>query len=596
MNMEAMNEVIVGIDLGTTQSAVGVVESGFPILLANEEGSRLTPSAVWYGESGEVEVGALALRRQGVDHVITSVKSLMGRRFDEVDESERVVRNGEGLLLESAAGPKSPEEVSAEILKKLKSVAEMQLEGEISKAVITVPAYFNDGQRAATKKAGEMAGLEVVRILSEPTAAALSYGLDRLDESSKVVVFDLGGGTFDVSVLEMREGVFEVLATAGDTSLGGDDFDEALTLFAADQLGMRWGDLDAMARVMWLSEGRRVKHVLSSAEEATFRVPFVGEISVSQDRFRKLLSDHLGRMESCCRRALLDARVELGDLDSVLMVGGSSRIPMVRKKVAAIFGKEPDLSQHPDEAIARGAAIQAGILAGTVREVLLLDVTPLSLGIETMGGLMNILIPRNTTIPCKAGEMFTNAVDFQRSMKIQVLQGERELAKDNWVLGGFELPFEASGRGQARVGVEFRIDADGILSVLARDVATGKDTVIEVGSSAVDVTEAKVERMVSESVEFAFEDMNARVFEEARLKANELLPAVEMALSQVGDLLDQSELQEVAEARAKVEKALLGNQSALLKEGVECLDRATESMATLLIEKASISLFSPQGD
>jgi len=596
MNMEAMNEVIVGIDLVTTQSAVGVVESGFPILLANEEGSRLTPSAVWYGESGEVEVGALALRRQGVDHVITSVKSLMGRRFDEVDESERVVRNGEGLLLESAAGPKSPEEVSAEILKKLKSVAEMQLEGEISKAVITVPAYFNDGQRAATKKAGEMAGLEVVRILSEPTAAALSYGLDRLDESSKVVVFDLGGGTFDVSVLEMREGVFEVLATAGDTSLGGDDFDEALTLFAADQLGMRWGDLDAMARVTWLSEGRRVKHVLSSAEEATFRVPFVGEISVSQDRFRKLLSDHLGRMESCCRRALLDARVELGDLDSVLMVGGSSRIPMVRKKVAAIFGKEPDLSQHPDEAIARGAAIQAGILAGTVREVLLLDVTPLSLGIETMGGLMNILIPRNTTIPCKAGEMFTNAVDFQRSMKIQVLQGERELAKDNWELGGFELPFEASGRGQARVGVEFRIDADGILSVLARDVATGKDTVIEVGSSAVDVTEAKVERMVSESVEFAFEDMNARVFEEARLKANELLPAVEMALSQVGDLLDQSELQEVAEARAKVEKALLGNQSALLKEGVECLDRATESMATLLIEKASISLFSPQGD
>ena len=596
MNMETMNEVIVGIDLGTTQSAVGVVESGFPILLANEEGSRLTPSAVWYGKSGEVEVGALALRRRGVDHVITSVKSLMGRRSDEVDESERVVRNGDGLLLESAAGPKSPEEVSAEILKKLKSVAETQLGGEISKAVITVPAYFHDGQRAATKKAGEMAGLEVVRILSEPTAAALSYGLERLDESSKVVVFDLGGGTFDVSVLEMREGVFEVLATAGDTSLGGDDFDEALALFAADQLGMKWSDLDAMARVTWLSEGRRVKHVLSSAEEATFRVPFVGEVSVSQDRFRKLLSDHLGRMESCCRRALLDAQVELGDLDSVLMVGGSSRIPMVRKKVAAIFGKEPDMTLHPDEAIARGAAIQAGILAGTVREVLLLDVTPLSLGIETMGGLMNILIPRNTTIPCKAGEMFTNAVDFQCSMKIQVLQGERELAKDNWELGGFELPFEASGRGQARVGVEFRIDADGILSVLARDVATGKDTVIEVGSSAVDVTEAKVERMVSQSVEFAFEDMNARVFEEARLKANELLPAVKMALSQVGDLLDRSELQEVAEARAKVEKALLGNQSALLKEGVECLDRATESMATLLIEKASRSVFSPQGD
>ncbi|MDA7863317.1 Hsp70 family protein, partial [Akkermansiaceae bacterium] len=304
----------------------------------------------------------------------------------------------------------------------------------------------------------------------------------------------------------------------------------------------------------------------------------------------------LDRMESCCRRALLDAKLEFEDLETVLMVGGSSRIPAVRERVELIFKKEPDLSQHPDEAIARGAAIQAGILSGTVREVLLLDVTPLSLGIETMGGLMNVLITRNTTIPCKAGEMFTNAVDQQRSMKVRVLQGERELAKDNWELGSFEVPFEPAGRGQARVGVEFRIDADGILSVLARDVATGKDTVIEVGSAAVDVTEAKVEKMVSESVEFAFEDMNARVFEEARLKAEELLPAVEMALEQVGDALDEDELVAVTKAKLQVEEAIAGGKAASLKAAVEALDAATESMATLLLEKASGALFFPAGD
>ncbi|MDB4438134.1 Hsp70 family protein [bacterium] len=586
-----MSEVIIGIDLGTTQSAVAVVDSGFPILLADEQGRTLTPSAVWYSGNGEVEVGQEALRRSGVERVHTSVKSLMGRRAAE--SGGQLEPDGR---IKTAVGLKLPEEVSAEILSELKRVAEHRLETTVTKAVVTVPAYFHDGQRAATKKAGELAGLEVVRILSEPTAAALSYGLDRLDESSRVAVFDLGGGTFDVSVLEMREGVFEVSSTSGDTNLGGDDFDEAIAGYAASKLDRDLGELDPMERVQWISEGRRVKHVLSESDEATFRVPFAGEVPVSSGILLELMNPFLDRMESCCRRAMLDAGVNGEDLTAVVMVGGSSRIPLVKERVARIFGQEPDLSQHPDEAIARGAAIQAGILAGTVREVLLLDVTPLSLGIETMGGLMNVLISRNTTIPCKAGEMFTNAVDGQESMGVRVLQGERELARDNWELGSFEVQFEPNRRGQARVGVEFRIDADGILSVLARDVATGKDTVIEIGSAAVDVQEAKVEQMISESVEFAFEDMNARVFEEARLKAEELLPAVGVALEQAGEFLNEVEIAKIQDARARVEKAIEERKVAELKVSVEQLDEVTETLAAMLVQKATEALFSSPQD
>lgn len=578
-----MNEVIVGIDLGTTQSAVAIVDSGFPLLLADEQGRVLTPSAVWYGSAeSEVEVGHEALRRSGVDQVVTSVKSLMGRRSSESD----------GALDEDGkiAG-KTPEEVSAEILKKLKETAEKRLEAEVVKAVITVPAYFHDGQRAATKRAGELAGLEVVRILSEPTAAALSYGLDRLDEESRVAVFDLGGGTFDVSILEMKEGVFEVLATSGDTRLGGDYFDEVVANFAANELGVKLESLSALERVAWLSEGRRVKHALSEGEFAKFRMPFLGEVELSEKSFEALMVPFLDRMESSCRRAMLDAETAPEDLQAVVMVGGSSRIPAVKKRVEEVFLREPDLSQHPDEAIARGAAIQAGILAGTVRKVLLLDVTPLSLGIETMGGLMNVLIARNTTIPCKAGEMFTNAADGQLSMKLRVLQGERELAVDNWELGAFEIPFEQTRRGQARVGVEFRIDANGILSVLVRDVSTGADTVVEVGSAAVDVTETKVEQMVSESVEFAFEDMNARIFEETRLKADELLPAVEIALSQAGDFLEENEIAQIQEARDCVVSAIEKKAVPELKVAVETLDKATETLAAMLVERATQAAF-----
>jgi molecular chaperone DnaK len=582
-----MNEVIVGIDLGTTQSAVAVVDSGFPILLADGDGSTLTPSAVWYGQDGALEVGRAALRRSGVEPVVISVKSLMGRRPSETDGILTA-----GGKIQTKRGEVTPEDVSAEILKKLKEVAEMRLETQVTKAVITVPAYFHDGQRAATKRAGELAGLEVVRILSEPTAAALSYGLDRLQENSRVAVFDLGGGTFDVSILEMREGVFEVSATAGDTKLGGDDFDTLLARKAAAILSFDFEGGDTLEKVRWVDEARRSKHALSDEESVTFRMPFTGEAEISRSDFASLMGPFLDRMESCCRRAMLDAGVEASDLAAVVMVGGSSRIPMVKERVSAVFGRDPDLSQHPDEAIARGAAIQAGILAGTVREVLLLDVTPLSLGIETMGGLMNVLISRNTTIPCKAGEMFTNAVEGQRSMKVTVLQGERELAADNWKLGSFEVEFEPDRRGQARVGVEFRIDADGILSVLARDVATGRDTVIEVGSAAVDVHEAKVEQMVSESIEFAFEDMNARVFEEARLKAEELLPAVKVALEQAGEFLAPAELVKIRASRDGVLVALESKQAQTLKSAVEALDQSTETLAAILVERATASLFS----
>lgn len=580
-----------GIDLGTTQSAVAVVDSGFPILLADENGDRLTPSAVWYGADGSVEVGKSALRRAGVEPVVTSVKSLMGRRADEAEG-----RLDEEGTLSTPGARVTPEMVSAEILRQLKEIAGRALEKDVSKAVITVPAYFHDGQRAATKKAGELAGLEVVRILSEPTAAALSYGLDRLDEDSRVAVFDLGGGTFDVSVLEMREGVFEVIATAGDTQLGGDDFDDLLGRKASELLDVDWDQLPELDRVKWLGEARRVKHVLSEREQAVFRMPFVGEVEILRSQFEKWMSPFLDRMEGCCRRAILDSGKGGDELESVVMVGGSSRIPSVKGLATRIFGQEPDLSQHPDEAIARGAAIQAGILSGVIREVLLLDVTPLSLGIETMGGLMNVLIPRNTTIPCKAGEMFTNAADGQTRMQVRVLQGERELAADNWSLGVFDVEFQPERRGQARVGVEFRIDADGILSVLARDVATGADTVVEVGSAAVDVQEAKVEQMVSESVEFAIEDMRARVFEEARLKAEELLPAVDAALQEAGEFLEDRDLEEIRKQKAAVEEALASGQGARLKTAVEGLDGATEALAAILVEKATAKLFSGPED
>ncbi|MCW1924915.1 Hsp70 family protein [Luteolibacter arcticus] len=580
-------ELILGIDLGTTNSAVGAVESGFPILLADTEGSRITPSAVWFGADGSVEVGRKALRRRASEpgRVVTSVKRLMGRRFgEEAEFCVPIERGADGGI--RVLG-RTPEEVSAEILRELKSIAEFRLGRPAEKAVITVPAYFNDGQRAATKRAGELAGLEVIRIVSEPTAAALAYGLDKLDEHSRVAVYDLGGGTFDLSVLEMQDGVFQVLATRGDTRLGGDDLDVALARHCVADLE----ELDATAKVRLIAEAERVKCALSDRESETFRAPFYDgsrslEKEVTRDDLEKLARPWIARTLTCCRQALADAGTTPSDLHAVVLVGGSTRIPAVRNAVAELFGREPDLSQHPDEAVALGATIQAGVLGGTLRKMVLLDVTPLSLGIETFGGLMNILIPRNTTIPCKAGEMFTNAAAGQASMRVRVLQGEREMARDNWELGCFEVPFEPAPKGQARVGVQFRIDENGILEVLARDVTTGRDTVVEIRSAAVNVDDEAVEKMVGESVEYAFEDMAERVFTEAKLKAEELLPAVEQALAEAGDLVSAEERSEIETAAVAVKEALAAGLPNPLKAAVQRLDKATEAFAAALVEKA----------
>ena len=584
-------ELILGIDLGTTNSAVGAVESGFPILLADADGRRITPSAVWFGADGAVEVGRKALRRRTVEpgRVVTSVKRLMGRRFGEEDgfcvPMERAADGGVSVL------GRSPEEVSAEILKELKRIAESRLEREVGKAVITVPAYFNDAQRAATKRAGELAGLEVVRILSEPTAAALAYGLDKLDERSRVAVYDLGGGTFDLSVLEMQDGVFQVLATRGDTRLGGDDLDLTLARHCAGKGGIDFDSLDDAAKVRLVEEAERVKCALSATDPESFRAPFFDgarslEIPVTTADLETMAKPWIARTLTCCRQALADAGTDVAELDSVVLVGGSTRIPAVRRAVADLFGREPDLSQHPDEAIALGATIQAGVLGGTLRKMVLLDVTPLSLGVETFGGLMNVLIPRNTTIPCKAGEMFTNAAAGQASMRLRVLQGEREMARDNWELGKFDIPFEPMPKGQARVGVQFRIDENGILEVLARDVATGRDTVVEIHSAAVNVDDEAVEKMVGESVEFAFDDMAERIFTEAKLKAEELLPAVDQALETAGDLVPEQERTEIESAAAAVREALAGGLPNPLKAAVQRLDKATEALAAALVERA----------
>jgi molecular chaperone DnaK len=453
--------------------------------------------------------------------------------------------------------------------------------------VITVPAYFHDAQRAATKRAGELAGLEVVRILNEPTAAALAYGLDKLDDKARVAVYDLGGGTFDLSILEMQDGVFQVLATHGDTRLGGDDLDALILEHWVERESL--GAIDSAARVRLMAEAERVKLALSENEQAVFCVPFYDgqrsvEKTISRAELEKLAAPWIAKTLRLCRQALADAVLKPEDLNAVVVVGGSTRMPAVRRAVAELFGREPDISQHPDEAIALGATIQGGVLAGTLRQVILLDVTPLSLGVETFGGLMNVLIPRNTTIPCKAGEMFTNAADGQVAMRVRVLQGEREMAKDNWELGGFDVPFAPSPKGQARVGVQFKIDENGILEALARDVTTGIDTVIRIESAAVNVDDAAVESMVSESVEHAFTDMAERVFTEAKMKAEELLPAVEVVLSQ--GLAKDDEREEIEAAVIAVKNALAGGAANPLKAAVQRLDVATEALAARLVEQA----------
>ncbi|MFT4640934.1 MAG: molecular chaperone DnaK [Verrucomicrobiales bacterium] len=592
---------ILGIDLGTTNSLIGTVDSGFPILLANAEGARSIPSAIYFPSEGDPIVGQAALRQQALTphRVVTSVKRLMGKRLSEV-EPERypypLVADAEGFVRISLpdGDSMSPEEISALILKELKATAESTMEESMDRAVITVPAYFNDAQRQATKRAGALAGLTVERIVNEPTAAALAFGLHKSHDHARIAVYDFGGGTFDISILEIHDGVFQVLATNGDTYLGGDDIDHAL----AEHLWQTYkpnqsplGSQPAELQIKFRAQAEAAKIALSGDADYLVRMPFVEneqhfEHHLTRKTLERLARPSVERTKSLCLRALHDAKLELDQLDEVLLVGGSTRMPFVRQFVTQLFEREANTSQHPDETVAMGAVIQGGILSGSLRNMVLLDVTPLSLGIESFGGLMNIIIPRNTTIPAKAGELFTNAVANQSSMLVRVLQGEREMARDNWELGKIEVPFEAGPKGSARIGVQFQIDENGILEVLARNTKTQEDTLLAIQNAAVDVDDHRVEAMIAESVDHAFDDMSERVFTEAKLKSEELLPAVDQALATVGDQLDEDERNEILNAANTVRAALASEDAHQLKQANAVLDDATQTLAALLMQKA----------
>lgn len=602
MKQETQDELIIGIDLGTTNSLVGVVDSGFPLILADEQGERILPSAVSFREGSTPLVGREALRARELAprSTVTSVKRFMGRLFSQLtpddhedlgidlrdDGSDRVAIQVTPTLAVS------PEEVSARILERLRTIAANALEEDVSRAVITVPAYFNNSQREATRVAAEKAGLVVERILNEPTAAALAYGLDKLDEDQTIAVYDLGGGTFDLSILQMKEGLFEVVATAGDTRLGGDDIDRAIAEWAAGEMGI--SDLSAGEYTRLIEASRQAKEALSSSEEQNLVLPFFRdeksfEIVLTRERFHRLVGPLLERTRAICQRAFAEAENKgVKAIDHLILVGGSTRIPLVREKLEEWFEIRPNLTQNPDEAIALGAAIQAGMLCGRVRSVILVDVTPLSLGIETFGGLMNVIIPRNSTIPAKAGELFTNAVPNQTDMVIRVLQGEREMARDNWSLGEITIPFTPGPKGSARVGVQFTINENGILEVLARNTLTGIDHVLAIENSAVDVEDEEVEKMIGESIDFAFEDMNERIWTEAKLKSEELLPAVAAALEQVGDSLSEVERNAISESAETVRQLLESpdRDAKALKAANRDLDEKTETLAALVIEAA----------
>ncbi len=612
---------IIGIDLGTTNSLVAIVESGIPLVLADGQGRRLTPSVVRVSAAGEPVVGWEA-KRGRVAHpemTVTSIKRFMGRRGDEVDSivaaSAYAIRaEGSGPVAVPLHGRDwSPEELSAEILKALRTIAAEGMIDRPEAAVITVPAYFNDAQRNATRNAGELAGLRVERIINEPTAAALAYGLGSLKEKSKVAVYDFGGGTFDLSILELNEGVFQVLATCGNTRLGGDDIDRVLIEHLAEQIGQAGGPSAATDPAIWarLAEAaEEAKARLSTENEVAIALPFLSpefsfEYTLTREQLERLAKPVVARTREYCLKALADAGLASRDLDQVILVGGQTRMPLVREFASGVFGcggggPELNTSQNPDEAIALGAAIQAGILSGDFSGMLLLDVTPLSLGIETFGGLMNVIIPRNTTIPVKRGEAFTTVADYQKEVLIHVLQGEREKAADNWSLGRFTLEFEPQPKGVAKVGVQFEIDADGILHVLARDIKTGNEKLVEM-ASAVEVDDAEVQQMIEESVEHAFDDIEERRWIEAKLRAEQTAAATRKGLESLGGELADDQRGAIESALAAVESLLAKRgrdeevTAAELKEANGNLDDATQPLAELMMDRVMAEMLEKRG-
>ena len=592
---------IIGIDLGTTNSVVSVIEGGIPVVIPDPDGQRLTPSVVAFTDNIESPIVGHPANRQRILNprkTVYSVKRFMGRRGGEIKEEDMFVsyplagKGEEPLKIIIDNRLYSPEEISAFVLKKLKGDAEQYLGESVERAVITVPAYFNDAQRNATKKAGEIAGLKVERIINEPTAASLAYGLDK-KLNAKIGVYDLGGGTFDISILDVKNGIFQVLSTCGNTRLGGDDIDRRIIDFLLKQIrysggGDLSGDIFALSRIR--EEAEKGKCALSFQDEVEFSIPFLIpsfslRYRLTRKEFEVLVKDIIDKTRKPCLQAMMDARAKPSDIDEIILVGGSTRIPMVRQLVEEIFGKRPNTSINPDEAVAIGAAVQANVLSGTITNLLLLDVTPLSLGIETYGGFMNVIIPRNTTIPTRAGELFTTAVDGQEAVTIQVLQGERHMVVDNWSLGTFILEdIEPEPAGVPRIGVQFTIDADGILHVLARDVKTGREKQVQM-KSTVGASKEEIERMVQESMAHAAEDAAKKEFFEAKFEAEKVIAATKKGLDKCSHLLTEEESRIIQEAMKEVEEAITNNNTSALKESTTRLNKATERLASLLLEE-----------